>query len=40
MTELLNNSTEPIKMLDFIRQLYKRTKILNKLSEKESRDFQ
>ena len=40
MTELLKNSTGPVKMLDFIRHLYKRTKILNKLNEKESRDFQ
>lgn len=32
--------THPMRMLDFIEQLYKSFKVLNKLSEKESNDFQ
>ncbi len=40
MNDKFKNEGEAVKMIDFIRSLHKKYKILNKLSEIESNDFQ
>ena len=40
MTDLFKNSNQTVRMLDFVNVLYKKYKVLNKLSEGESREFQ
>ncbi len=36
----MNTTLQPVRMIDFISTLYSRFQVLNKLSEKESLDFQ
>ena len=39
MTELLKNGND-VKMIDFLKAIQKKYKVLNRLNETESRDFQ
>jgi len=40
MTDIFENGREEIKMLDFMKNLYKKYKVLNQLSDRESNKFQ
>jgi hypothetical protein len=40
MNDIFKTRSEEVKMIDFVGYLYKKHKVLNKLNEKESRDFQ
>lgn len=40
MADLFKNGNETVKMLDFVTSLYKKYKVLNRLSEQESKTFQ